>query len=179
MDIFQRFLREGYVANTVEHPGAVAVLDDDTAEDGSPFLVMELLDGATADELARANGGTLRLRAVLCIAHGVLDVLSAAHAKTIVHRDVKPANVFVTRNREIKMLDFGIARIREVQDLQRQGTHTGMALGTPAFMSPEQALGRTAEIDAQSDVWSVGAMMFRLLAGADVNVDEKKQELLV
>jgi serine/threonine protein kinase len=179
VDLRQRFLREGYAANTVEHPGAVAVLDDDVGDDGGAFLVMELLDGSSVDELAKIYGGRLGLRAVLCVAWRALDVLVAAHAKNIVHRDIKPANVFVTRGREVKVLDFGIARIREVQEAGRSGTHTGMALGTPAFMSPEQALGRTQEIDAQSDLWSVGATMFRLLSGTDVHEANTTQELLV
>src|SRR5580658_519772 len=91
-NIRARFLREGYVANSVEHPGAVAVLDDDVAEDGSAFLVMELLDSASVDEVRTSQGGKLSLPLVVSIGDALLEVLAAAHGKGIVHRDIKPAN---------------------------------------------------------------------------------------
>ncbi len=144
-----RFMREGYVANTVEHPGAVAVLDDDVAADGSAFLVMELLEGATLDDLCDRQGGRLPLGQVMAVAEQLLDVLAAADAKHIVHRDIKPSNVFVTRQGQIKVLDFGVARLRDTDGAH--ATHSGMALGTPAFMAPEQALGRSEEIIARAD----------------------------
>ena len=172
-----RFMREGYVANTVEHPGAVAVLDDDVAEDGSAFLVMELLEGATLDDLCDRQGGRLPLRQVLAIAEQLLDVLAAANAKEIVHRDIKPANVFVTRSGQIKVLDFGVARLRDVGGAQ--ATHSGMALGTPAFMAPEQALGRSEEISGRTDVWAVGATMLALLTGRSVHQASSAQEQMV
>ena len=96
-EVRRRFLREGYVANQVEHPGAVAVMDDDVAEDNSAFLVMELLEGATVDALWERHGRKLPLPAILGIAHQLLDVLVAAHARGIVHRDLKPENLFVTK----------------------------------------------------------------------------------
>jgi serine/threonine-protein kinase len=173
-DVRKRFLREGYIANVVDHPGAVAVLDDDVAEDGSAFLVMELLDGDTVDGIL-ARDGKLAESVVLALAAETLDVLAAAHERNVVHRDIKPANVFVTRTGEVKVLDFGIARLRAAESASATGT--GMALGTPAFMSPEQAMGK--EADARSDVFSVGAMMFTLLAGAYVHEGEVGQELMV
>src|SRR5262249_27291287 len=94
-----RFLREGYVANTVGHPGAVSVIDDDTTEDGLVFMVMELLEGSTLDALAAASpGGTLPLDVVLKAADDLCDVLAAAHDKGIVHRDIKPENLFLARD---------------------------------------------------------------------------------
>ena len=93
------FLREGYIANSVKHPGAVRVVDDDIAEDGSAFLVMELLDGRSVEDLWFQTDKHLPLRVALGIAHQLLDVLAAAHAKSIVHRDIKPANLFLTRSR--------------------------------------------------------------------------------
>src|ERR1700677_2657894 len=92
-DVRNRFLREGYAANSVRHPGAVAVLDDDVAEDGAAFLVMELLDGATVEAVWETQR-RLSQSAVLCIAHQMLDTLAVAHSKAIVHRDIKPANLF-------------------------------------------------------------------------------------
>jgi serine/threonine protein kinase len=172
-----RFMREGYVANTVEHPGAVAVLDDDVAEDGSAFLVMELLDGATLDDICERQGGRLPLRHVLAIAEQLLDVLAAADAKHIVHRDIKPSNVMVTRAGQVKVLDFGVARLRDTEGAS--ATHSGMALGTPAFMAPEQALGRSGEISGRSDVWAVGATMVALLTGRAVHEASSAQEAMV
>jgi serine/threonine-protein kinase len=172
-----RFLREGYVANSVMHPGAVAVLDDDIAEDGSAFLVMELLDGAPVDTIWAEHGNHVPVAIVVSIADALLDVLAAAHERGIVHRDLKPANLLVTSDGELKVLDFGIARLKD--DRGGGGTATGAMLGTPAFMAPEQALGKTNEIDAQTDLWATGATLFTLLAGTLVHDGENAQQLLV
>ena len=93
-DLLRRFVGEGVFANRIAHPGAVRILDDDVADDGAPFLVMELLEGVSCRELADAQGGRLDAGATLLIAHRVLDVLDAAHRAGIVHRDIKPSNVF-------------------------------------------------------------------------------------
>jgi serine/threonine protein kinase len=172
-----RFMREGYLANTVDHPGAVTVLDDDVAEDGSAFLVMELLEGETLAEACDRHGGTLPLRAVLAVAAQVLDVLAAADDKSIVHRDIKPPNLFLTRTGQVKVLDFGVARLRELGG--EFATHSGLAMGTPAYMAPEQALGRTEEVDGLTDVWAVGATMFALLTGGPVHEASTPQEQMV
>src|SRR5258708_1643977 len=139
-DIRKRFLREGYIANQVGHAGAVAVLDDDTAEDGSAFLVMELLEGETVDSIVARSGAGIPVEQALAIAHGLLDVLAAAHVKQIIHRDIKPGNLFVTTTGDVKVLDFGIARLHEPDGLH--ATRTGVAMGTPAYMAPEQAMGK-------------------------------------
>jgi serine/threonine-protein kinase len=163
-----RFLREGYVANRVGHPGAVRVLDDDIADGEIVFLVMELLDGETLADRARRLGGRLPPNEVAFAADGLLDVLASAHAHGIVHRDVKPANVFLTRRGEVKLLDFGIARLEELSGVPIS-TRSGGLLGTPGFMAPEQARGRWAEVDARTDLWAVGASMFRLISGRAVH----------
>jgi serine/threonine-protein kinase len=178
-DIRARFLREGYAANSVKHPGAVAVLDDDLAEDGAAFLVMELLEGAPVETLWESCGSRLPLAATLFIGHQLLDVLAAAHAKGIVHRDIKPANLFVTHEGVVKVLDFGIARVRDLAATGVQATGTGILLGTPAFMAPEQALGRPNEIDAQTDLWAVGATLFTLLSGRSVHEGETGTQVLI
>lgn len=164
----ERFLREGYVANSVGHPGAVAVDDDDVAEDGCAFLVMELLDGETLDARWERKGKHLPADEVLSLADQVLSTLSAAHAAGIIHRDLKPENLFLTRTGVVKVLDFGIARVRELSQSSSK-TQTGSMMGTPSFMPPEQARGRWDEVDAQSDIWAVGATMFTLLTGRYVH----------
>src|SRR5262249_22613991 len=111
-DIRSRFLREGYAANAVNHPGVVRVLDDDTTEEGQPFLVMDLLEGELVDERRMRKGGRLPLVEVMRIGDQVLDVLAAAHEKGIIHRDIKPENIFITESGAVRVLDFGIARMR-------------------------------------------------------------------
>ena len=176
-DIRSRFLREGYIANSVKHPGAVRVVDDDVAEDGAAFLVMELLDGATVEDLWFRGDRQVPLRAALAMAHQLLDVLSVAHGKNIVHRDIKPANLFVTRAGDLKVLDFGIARLRDATT--NAITLMGAMLGTPAFMAPEQARGQSKEVDGQTDVWAVGATVFALLSGRLVHEADSATMLLL
>jgi serine/threonine protein kinase len=174
-----RFLREGYAANRVDHPGAVRVLDDDVAEDGSAFLVMDLLEGETLEARAAARPDfRLEMNEVLGFADELLDVLAAAHDKGIVHRDIKPENLFLTRRGELKVLDFGIARMREGADSARMTT-TGAALGTPAFMPPEQALGNWDQVDARTDLWAAGATMFTLLTGRYVHDADTIQKMML
>jgi serine/threonine-protein kinase len=176
----QRFLREGYVANSVAHPGAVAVLDDDIAEDGSPFLVMELLEGETLEQRATARPGRrLTPGEVAFVGDRLLDVLAAAHDKGIVHRDIKPENVFITRAGDVRILDFGIARLREAQHGPGRLTEVGSVMGTPAFMPPEQALGHTATIDARTDIWALGAVLFYALTGRVIHEADTVNKVLL
>jgi serine/threonine-protein kinase len=177
-DLRARFLREGYVANTVNHPGVVAVLDDDVDETGSAFLVMEFLEGASVDVLCARAGGQLPLPGALAVTHGLLDVLDAAHAKGIVHRDVKPANLFVTKDGQVKVLDFGIARLREAAP-GLKSTGAGAVLGTPGFMPPEQAIAQGHEVDARSDLWSAGATLFTMISGRYVHPGDTGREILI
>ena len=170
-----RFLREGDAANRVGHPGTVRALDDDVAEDGSLFMVMDLLDGETVHARWKQMGRRLGAREVVNLLCEVLDVLSSAHANGIVHRDLKPENLFLTRDGKVKVLDFGLARPRDGSPAE---TRTGAVFGTPAFMAPEQALGKTSEVDAQSDVWAVGATAFLLLTGRLVHQAETTEETI-
>jgi serine/threonine protein kinase len=179
-EVCQRFLREGYVANKVGHKGAVRVLDDDVCEDGAVFLVMELLEGETLDARWERSGGHLPALQVLNIGHQLLEILAAAHAQQIVHRDIKPDNIFLTKPDDaVNVLDFGIARLREGLEGSATATRTGRTMGTPAFMPHEQALGRAKEIDHQTDLWAAGATLFTLLTGRHVHVAESVNELLV
>lgn len=160
-ELLHRFMREGTIANRVAHPGVVKVLDEDIAPDGAPFIVMELIDGESlADLLARE--GPLEASRVVAIGTQILDALAAAHEAGIVHRDVKPANVLVCRDGTTKLVDFGIARLR---DGAAQFTREGAVMGTPAFMPPEQALGARDAIEPRTDIWAVGALLYELLTG--------------
>jgi len=110
--VCDRFLREAYVSNKIGHPACVTVLDDDTTEEGEPFLVMELLDGETLRELWMHTGRRMPVPQVLKIADPILDCLTACHALGVIHRDLKPANIFITKSGEVKVLDFGVAQFR-------------------------------------------------------------------
>ena len=176
-DLKKRFLREGYIANKVGHPGAVSVLDDGTDEDGSAYLVMELLEGETLRERAEARGGKLAPRDLLTLVDGLLDVLAAAHAQEIVHRDLKPDNIFITQDGAVKVLDFGVARAMQAAGDAK--TQTGIVMGTPEYMPPEQARGRSEQVDGRSDLFAVGAMMYRLLTGRYVHDAETNNETLL
>ncbi|MEZ4227186.1 MAG: protein kinase [Polyangiaceae bacterium] len=177
-DVTARFLREGYVANSVDHPGTVKVLDDDVAEDGSPYLVMELLEGETVEDRMMRKGGTLPLAEVMALADSVLAILVASHAAGVVHRDLKPENLFLTRDGQLKILDYGIARLREI-NTERQQTRAGSLMGTPAFMAPEQARGRWAEVNERTDIWAVGATLFALITGRYVHETTTVQEQII
>jgi serine/threonine-protein kinase len=170
----KRFLREGHLANRVEHPGVVAILDDDVTDNGMIYLVMELLEGETLDERVQRTG-KLNPGAAVQISMELCDVLTAIHAAGIIHRDVKPANVFITNDGRIKVLDFGVARFFEGTGY----TKTGDAIGTPAFMAPEQARGERDKVDERSDVWAAGACLFTMLTGRRVHVDTGVQRVLL
>jgi eukaryotic-like serine/threonine-protein kinase len=158
-----RFLRDGYAANRVRHPSIVPVVDDDIdEEDGSAFIVMDLLEGATLASEWHEAARTLPLPRVVAVVHAVLDVLSAIHAQDIVHRDVRPGNVFVTPE-GLKVLDVGIGRLGDAS------TMTGHAMDPSQFVAPEQAAGKLSEIDPRTDLYSVGAMIFTLLTGHAVH----------
>jgi serine/threonine protein kinase len=154
----ERFLREGYAANGVNHPNAVSVLDDDTTPDGSAYLVMDLLEGESVHTWIERSGGSLRIPDVLAIADQVLDVLASAHDKGIIHRDIKPANLFITTQGVCKVLDFGVARM---PDPKGPATAAGTVIGSAAYMPPEQAQGKQHLIERRSDIFAVGAVMFR------------------
>ncbi len=172
-----RFVREGYLANKVDHPGVVRVLDDDIDDsDQSAFLVMDLILGTTLAE--RAMERLLDAGEVLDVADQVLQVLHAAHGQGIIHRDLKPDNLLVDKDGKIHVLDFGIARLLDDTGAST-ATKTGTAFGTPGFMAPEQALGRTNLISGRTDLYALGATLFALVCGDFVHAAENPQELLV
>jgi serine/threonine protein kinase len=184
-EVRERFQREGYAANKVGHPGVVRVLDDDVIATGpiagSAYLVMELLEGESMqDRLER--GPPLGEREFLEIAECVLDVLQVAHERGVVHRDIKPENLFFAREEaevggvktRVKVLDFGLARLQEGQAI----TTYGLALGTPSFMSPEQAAGRLEEIDGRTDLFALAATGFRVRTGVRIHEGDGPVELV-
>ena len=175
-EVRERFVREAYVANRVEHAGAVRILDDDTAEDGTVFVVMDLLEGETLAQLLTRQGGILPANELMPLMGQLLDVLSAAHDKGIVHRDVEPANLFVTANRTLRVLNFGTGRLA---DGTRLPTRLGHTPESSAFVSPEQARGELALVDAQTDLWATGAVMFRALSGHVVYAAETPEMVKV
>ena len=170
-----RFVREGKVANSVNHPGAVQMIDDGVAEDGSPYLVMEHLNGVCVDDLGLRS---VSLGAALNIAYQVLDVLRAAHENGIIHRDIKPANLFVLRDGRVKVLDFGISRLHDGGE-PFDSAATGSVMGTPFFMAPEQARAETREIDTRTDVFAVGATLFRLISGQFLYTGEQSRQVML
>lgn len=173
----ERFLDEAYLANHVAHTGTVPALDDGVTDDGSPFLVMEFLDGETLESRWQRCDGVLPVLDVFYLMEPLLDVLRASHERGIVHRDIKPDNVFLTVEGEIKLLDFGIARMAESRRNLR--TQVGATMGTPSYMAPEQARGRWEDVDERSDIWSLGATMFALICGRTVHEAATNNELLL
>jgi eukaryotic-like serine/threonine-protein kinase len=139
---------------------------------------MELLIGETVEAFAQRKGGALSLDELLPLLDATLDVLAAAHAVGTVHRDIKPENLFLTRDGTLKVLDFGLARVKEATT-QARLTVAGVAMGTPAFMPPEQALAKWDEVTTRSDVYAVGASIWNLLTGQFVHDGDTVPQLLV
>lgn len=164
-----RFKNEAIRARKLNHPNAVRVDDLDIAEDGLPFIAMELVIGDTLKTLVQRTG-PLPVTLVLDVAAQVCDALDAAHKLGLVHRDIKPENIVLIAQRNgppmAKILDFGISSLREESVGGKGLTQTGMVIGTPEYMSPEQALGKRGnEIDGRSDLYSLGIVMYRMLTG--------------
>lgn len=176
-NVRERFLREGYVANKVDHPGRVAILDDDETDSGEPYLVMELLVGETLQQLWKRKKRKLGVVEALSISRDVLDTLVPFHALNIIHRDLKPANIFITAEGVVKLLDFGVAQLREEggEALTRAGT----ALGTPSYMSPEQAMGKSDTLDGRSDVFALGATLYAVLGGRRLHHGKSDNEAFI
>ena len=161
----QRLLQEARTASSIDHDNIVDVFSFDATEDGRVFLVMELLEGVSLSELVER--GPMRIERALPIARQVCQALEAAHARGVVHRDLKPENVFICRKRDadfVKVLDFGISKVRAADAEQVRVTKTGQLVGTPLYMSPEQARGEL-DVDHRADVYALGVMLFEMLTG--------------
>jgi serine/threonine protein kinase len=168
LDRRQRFLKEARAASALNHPHVCVVYDVGETEAGLPFIAMEFVEGQSLDALV--SRGSLEISQVVEIAVQVSDALDAAHGRRIVHRDIKPANISLTERGQVKVLDFGLAKwlVQESPadpgiTAEMQQTQCGHVVGTPNYMSPEQALGKA--VDHRTDIFSMGVVLYELTTG--------------
>jgi len=170
-----RFLREARAASRLNHPHIATIHDYGETDDGQPYLVMELIEGHSLNEILSQN--TLSPDRALTIIKQVAEAIAEAHHHGIVHRDIKPSNVAINQRNEVKVLDFGLAkqiepsgletqRFGETPELTATKTLEGVVVGTPAYLSPEQALGNP--VDKRSDIFSIGSLLYECLTGKPV-----------
>ena len=153
----KRFLTEAQSASSLDHPNICTIYESGITEDSRPFISMALYEGETLKE--KISKGKIGLDEAINIAVQICEGLDKAHQKNIIHRDIKPANIFITTDGIIKILDFGLAKVKG----QSQLTQAGTTVGTIAYMSPEQATG--SEVDQRTDIWSLGAVIFEMVSG--------------
>ncbi len=167
-NFLKRFRNEAVITRKLQHGNAVRVDDIDTTEDGRPFMIMELVEGQNLRSVIEQEGPLPTPRA-LEITRQVASALGAAHKLGITHRDIKPDNIVLMTqagSEVVKVLDFGIAKLRESEGSAYTATQTGMVIGTPQYISPEQAAGgRGDQIDGRADLYSLGIVLYQMLTG--------------
>jgi serine/threonine protein kinase len=181
-DVASRFFQEARAANLIEHPGVVKIYEYGQLPDGTAFLAMEYLEGQSLRAVL-AKSKRLPQADVLRLCRQMAGALAAAHGKQIVHRDLKPDNIMLIADAEApggeraKILDFGIAKVAELHGAASPHTRTGMILGTPVYMSPEQCRG-AGQVGDRSDVYALGVVMYHMLAGRPPFVGESDFDLM-
>ncbi len=162
-----RFLAEAKVLTRIQHPNVVRIFDFGHLDDGRLYYVMEALKGKSLQDVLQENSTSLNIKQVLTIVEQLCPALQAAHDLGIIHRDLKPSNIFVTHLRElsVKILDFGIAKLIQSPQEDQFQTQTGMVIGTPGFLAPEQATGQSGAISPQTDLYALGTILYVLLSG--------------
>jgi tRNA A-37 threonylcarbamoyl transferase component Bud32 len=169
-EAIKRFLNEARIVNLINHPSMVSIYEQGQLENGAPYIIMEYLHGETLRERLRRLGGKMEPLVAIRIARQVVSALAAAHAKEIVHRDIKPASIMLIPDADtpdgerVKVLNFGIAKLTQKTSSSLL-TQAGVSIGTPAYMSPEQCKNPREVID-RSDVYSLGILIYEMLAGA-------------
>ena len=175
----ERLKQEAIAASSIEHDNIVEIVSFDTTPEGEVFIVMELLRGTDLAGLLEKHGA-LPVDRAIPIAIQICRAVGAAHAAGIIHRDLKPENVFVTQKGDrdfVKVLDFGISKVKDAEVEAVRMTKTGQLVGTPLYMSPEQARGET-EVDKRADIYSLGVMIYEMLAGETPFLGENYFQLL-
>ena len=155
-----RFMFEAEAASALDHPN-IATVHEIGESDGEPFIAMAYYEGDTLKQ--RMESGRMAISAVASIVDQLALGLGAAHAAGIVHRDLKPANIIVRPDGQIKILDFGLAKVLAIQETRAQLTRVGSTVGTVAYMSPEQLRGE--DVDQRTDIWALGIVLYEMLAG--------------
>jgi serine/threonine-protein kinase len=161
--LFKLFIKEARAVSAIEHEGIIDVFDLEVLDDGRPCLIMEYLDGASLDRLI-AERGCIRPDILVKWTAGWADALAAAHAAGVIHRDLKPGNLFVTRTGRTEVLGFGVAKLLDCNpDSAKFRSVTGQVLGTTPYMAPEQASGKP--VDPRTDIFSLGVVMYEAVTG--------------
>jgi serine/threonine protein kinase len=176
-DRLHRFEQEAQAAAALNHPNILAVYQFGAFE-GAPYLVSELLEGSTLRQVLQR--APLRVRKAIDYGVQIAHGLAAAHEKGIVHRDLKPENLFVAKDGRIKILDFGLAKLKQhpsdsegIAPTQTLGTDPGVVMGTAGYMSPEQVRGQT--VDHRTDIFAFGAILYEMLAGSGRSSDQRQR----
>ncbi len=166
----KRFIHEAKAASALDHPNICTIYEIDESEDGQMFIAMAYYEGESLKE--KIEPGPLPLAGVLDIAIQIVQGLAKAHAREITHRDIKPANIIITEDNQVKIVDFGLAKLAGQTRLTEEGT----TLGTIAYMSPEQAQG--SEVGPRADIWALGVVLYEMVTGRQPFAGDYQQAIV-